>query len=298
MPNTTQRATRSCADALRSIADRIERIGEEGPRSLEHARQNPASVFPSRPVESPQRAQSVDVQKITFFQQDGGKEAIDMIAHGRLDSFYDSLIGVEFESITRQIAGRNIKVQMWNCGNDRYKSISTMYCRGADGIILSPDLGCFSASEVTRWLDDMLNLVCADHIRLTGCPVFIIPHHTMRRGDVLASKQTKVDESLRALRAYVDTKSRETDLSVQLLECIHPGNLQSAPGIFNGITETVYERKQAAARVAEERATAELAAHREEPTVWQRLWSCCTFQSCIARRREESGTAAVPLLGE
>ncbi|MDF2939851.1 MAG: hypothetical protein K0R66_493 [Gammaproteobacteria bacterium] len=292
MPNTTQTAARSCADALRSLADRIERIGEEGPRSLEHARQNTASVFASRPVESPQQAQSVDVQKITFFQQDGGKEAIDMIVFGRLDRYYDSLIGAEFESVIHKIADRNIKAQIWNCANDRYKSISAMYCRGADGIVLSPDLSRSPANEVTSWLDGMLNVDCAEHIRLSGCPVFIIPHHRIR-GDVLARKQTGVDESLSALRTYVDTR-RENGISIQLLECAHPGNLQAAKEMFNGIIETLDERKQAAAQSAAE----EPATRREEPGILQRLWACCTFQSCLSRRREERGTAAAPLLGE
>ena len=69
------------------------------------------------------------------------------------DTFMDtylSTIGVDFKIKTIELEGKTVKLQIWDtAGQERFQTITTVYYRGADGIMLVYD----STNQV--WLLNM-----------------------------------------------------------------------------------------------------------------------------------------------
>ncbi|ORC88450.1 ras-related rab-4 [Trypanosoma theileri] len=73
-------------------------------------------------------------------------------------------IGVEFGSKIVQLAGRKVKLQIWDtAGRERYKSVTRSYYRGAVGCLIVYDITQRSSYEsVPQWLNDVRQLAGKD----------------------------------------------------------------------------------------------------------------------------------------
>ena len=61
---------------------------------------------------------------------------------------YLSTIGVDFKIKTIELEGKTVKLQIWDtAGQERFQTITTVYYRGADGIMLVYD----STNQVWLW---------------------------------------------------------------------------------------------------------------------------------------------------
>jgi small GTP-binding protein len=80
-------------------------------------------------------------------------------------------VGVEFKSYPLQADGENVKLQIWDtAGQDRFRSVSKAYFRGAVGALLVFDITQRSSfDELSQWMSD-LNSLCAPnaYILLVG----------------------------------------------------------------------------------------------------------------------------------
>lgn len=66
-------------------------------------------------------------------------------------------IGVDFKIRTIEVDGKVIKLQIWDtAGQDRFKTITSSYYRGAHGIIVTYDL-CDrdSFAKVSEWMQEV-----------------------------------------------------------------------------------------------------------------------------------------------
>lgn len=76
------------------------------------------------------------------------------------DVFHDSFmptIGVDFKIRTIEVDGKVIKLQIWDtAGQDRFKTITSSYYRGAHGIIVTYDLtDRDSFAKVSEWMQEV-----------------------------------------------------------------------------------------------------------------------------------------------
>ena len=61
---------------------------------------------------------------------------------------YVATIGVDFKIKTIELEGKTVKLQIWDtAGQERFQTITTVYYRGADGIMLVYD----STNQVWLW---------------------------------------------------------------------------------------------------------------------------------------------------
>ncbi|XP_029653820.1 ras-related protein RABB1b-like [Octopus sinensis] len=74
----------------------------------------------------------------------------------RFQYVHDLTIGVEFGAKTVKVAGKQIKLQIWDtAGEESFRSITRSYYRGAAGAILVYDISRReSFDHVASWLDD------------------------------------------------------------------------------------------------------------------------------------------------
>jgi Ras-related protein Rab-1A len=78
-------------------------------------------------------------------------------ADGTFTDSFISTIGVDFKIKTLRIDDKKIKLQIWDtAGQDRFKSITSSYYRGAHGIILVYDItDKQSFANIETWLGDI-----------------------------------------------------------------------------------------------------------------------------------------------
>lgn len=91
---------------------------------------------------------------------------------------YISTIGVDFKIKTIQLNGKTIKLSIWDtAGQDRFRTITASYYRGAQGIIICydvTDMGSFN--NVTTWLKEIEKYATSDVCKLlvgTKCDLVV-----------------------------------------------------------------------------------------------------------------------------
>ena len=76
------------------------------------------------------------------------------------DVFHENFmptIGVDFKIRTIEVDGKTIKLQIWDtAGQDRFKTITSSYYRGAHGIIVTYDINDRdSFAKVSEWMSEV-----------------------------------------------------------------------------------------------------------------------------------------------
>ncbi|KAK4386748.1 Ras-related protein RABA5a [Sesamum angolense] len=83
-----------------------------------------------------------------------------LLARFARDEFYPnskSTIGVEFQTQTMEISGKEVKAQIWDtAGQERFRAVTSAYYRGAVGALLVYDISRRQTFEGTgRWLNEL-----------------------------------------------------------------------------------------------------------------------------------------------
>ena len=76
---------------------------------------------------------------------------------GHFSETFISTIGVDFKIRNVEVEGKNIKLQVWDCaGQERFRSITSSYYRGAHGVLLVYDITDRSTFEsLNHWYDEV-----------------------------------------------------------------------------------------------------------------------------------------------
>eukprot|EP01029_Cantina_marsupialis_P027993 TRINITY_DN774281_c0_g1_i1.p1 TRINITY_DN774281_c0_g1~~TRINITY_DN774281_c0_g1_i1.p1 ORF type:complete len:202 (+),score=52.48 TRINITY_DN774281_c0_g1_i1:76-681(+) len=79
-----------------------------------------------------------------------------------------STIGVDFKIRTLELDDKVVKLQIWDtAGQDRFKTITSSYYRGANGIIIVYDItDAESFANVKQWLQEIDRYACRDVCKL------------------------------------------------------------------------------------------------------------------------------------
>ncbi|XP_047319346.1 ras-related protein RABA5a-like [Impatiens glandulifera] len=83
-----------------------------------------------------------------------------LLARFARDEFYQnskSTIGVEFQTQTLDINGKEVKAQIWDtAGQERFRAVTSAYYRGAVGALLVYDISRQQTFEnISRWLNEL-----------------------------------------------------------------------------------------------------------------------------------------------
>ena len=83
-----------------------------------------------------------------------------LLARYARNEFYPnskSTIGVEFQTQTMEIDGKEIKAQIWDtAGQERFRAVTSAYYRGAVGALVVYDISRRQTFvNISRWLDEL-----------------------------------------------------------------------------------------------------------------------------------------------
>jgi Ras-related protein Rab-11A len=83
-------------------------------------------------------------------------------------------IGVEFQTQSMEIDGKEIKAQIWDtAGQERFRAVTSAYYRGAVGALIVYDISRKATFEnVGRWLDELRGKF-SSHIRKNSGSIYI-----------------------------------------------------------------------------------------------------------------------------
>lgn len=87
----------------------------------------------------------------------GKSSLIHRFAHRSFNPYFVSTIGVDYEVKTIDVDGKRVKMQLWDCaGNERFRTITTSYYRGAHAVMLVFDVNDESSLDsIPSWIREV-----------------------------------------------------------------------------------------------------------------------------------------------
>lgn len=87
----------------------------------------------------------------------GKSNLLSRYARNEFNSNSKATIGVEFQTQSMEIDGKEVKAQIWDtAGQERFRAVTSAYYRGAVGALIVYDISRRGTFEnVSRWLDEL-----------------------------------------------------------------------------------------------------------------------------------------------
>lgn len=87
----------------------------------------------------------------------GKSNLLSRYARNEFNSHSKATIGVEFQTQSLEIDGKEIKAQIWDtAGQERFRAVTSAYYRGAVGALIVYDISRRTTFEsVSRWLQEL-----------------------------------------------------------------------------------------------------------------------------------------------
>ncbi|KAL1210184.1 Ras-related protein RABA5d [Cardamine amara subsp. amara] len=87
----------------------------------------------------------------------GKSNLLSRYARNEFNAHSKATIGVEFQTQSMEIEGKEVKAQIWDtAGQERFRAVTSAYYRGAVGALVVYDISRQSTFEsVGRWLDEL-----------------------------------------------------------------------------------------------------------------------------------------------
>ena len=87
----------------------------------------------------------------------GKSNLLSRYARNEFNAHSKATIGVEFQTQSMEIEGKDVKAQIWDtAGQERFRAVTSAYYRGAVGALVVYDISRRSTFEsVARWLDEL-----------------------------------------------------------------------------------------------------------------------------------------------
>ncbi|KAF2610822.1 hypothetical protein F2Q70_00008222 [Brassica cretica] len=91
----------------------------------------------------------------------GKSNLLSRYARNEFNAHSKATIGVEFQTQSMEIEGKDVKAQIWDtAGQERFRAVTSAYYRGAVGALVVYDISRRSTFEsVARWLDELKSCV-------------------------------------------------------------------------------------------------------------------------------------------
>lgn len=95
----------------------------------------------------------------------GKSNLLSRYARNEFSAHSKATIGVEFQTQSMEIEGKEVKAQIWDtAGQERFRAVTSAYYRGAVGALVVYDISRRTTFEsVGRWLDELKSksLICS-----------------------------------------------------------------------------------------------------------------------------------------
>ncbi|XP_022864390.1 ras-related protein RABA5c [Olea europaea var. sylvestris] len=87
----------------------------------------------------------------------GKSNLLSRYARNEFDMHSKATIGVEFQTQTLEIDGKEVKAQIWDtAGQERFRAVTSAYYRGSFGALIVYDISRSSTFDsIPRWLDEL-----------------------------------------------------------------------------------------------------------------------------------------------
>ena len=87
----------------------------------------------------------------------GKSNLLSRYARNEFNNNSKATIGVEFQTQSMEIEGKEVKAQIWDtAGQERFRAVTSAYYRGAVGALIVYDISRRQTFEnVNRWLDEL-----------------------------------------------------------------------------------------------------------------------------------------------
>lgn len=91
----------------------------------------------------------------------GKSNLLSRYARNEFSMHSKATIGVEFQTQTLEIDGKEVKAQIWDtAGQERFRAVTSAYYRGAFGALVIYDISRRSTFDsIPRWLDELKSIV-------------------------------------------------------------------------------------------------------------------------------------------
>lgn len=158
-----------------------------------------------------------------------------------------STLGVDHKQKIEQLGNTRIKVEVWDTvGQERFRTITSSYYKGASGILVVFDITTKSSFEhVNTWLEEIESFACPTHVKA------LIGNKT----DLDASRAVSTQEAEEFAQAkgmlYFETTATEHDSTSRpfvevvstILETLRPTPLPADPDIIRLTTSNTSREK-------------------------------------------------------
>lgn len=90
----------------------------------------------------------------------GKSNLLSRYARNEFNPHSKATIGVEFQTQSLEIDGKEVKAQIWDtAGQERFRAVTSAYYRGAFGALLVYDISRSSTFDsIPRWLDELKSM--------------------------------------------------------------------------------------------------------------------------------------------
>eukprot|EP01111_Echinosteliopsis_oligospora_P017155 TRINITY_DN7344_c0_g1_i1.p1 TRINITY_DN7344_c0_g1~~TRINITY_DN7344_c0_g1_i1.p1 ORF type:complete len:198 (+),score=24.77 TRINITY_DN7344_c0_g1_i1:28-621(+) len=140
---------------------------------------------------------------------------------GCFSTNYISTIGVDFKLRDTTIDGKRIRLQIWDTGGqERFRTISSSYYRGVQGVIVVYDITDEkSFNNLPQWLDDV------ERYTLPSCLKFIVGNksdlHPLRSVDFSVAQKFAEEQNIPFLESSAKQCVNIEDAFMQLANTIY-----------------------------------------------------------------------------
>jgi small GTP-binding protein len=178
--------------------------------------------------------------------------------------FYSSTIGIDFRVKTVKVDGETIKLQIWDTsGNDRFKFITSVYYKNADGFIILYDVyDQQSFANVSKWMDQIYKFLK-------------IQHHTsfdsFKKNIILVGN--KIDLNYTSKIKYGDGKELADQLGIHFIEASVKQNI-NVKEIFDILTQNMLSTRPPTSIMIEESHSINLLNHHQVKHR-KKYFNCC-----------------------
>ncbi|KAL8162900.1 hypothetical protein V2J09_014389 [Rumex salicifolius] len=152
----------------------------------------------------------------------GKSNLLSRYARNEFSTHTKATIGVEFQTQSMEIDGKEVKAQIWDtAGQERFRAVTSAYYRGAVGALVVYDISRSSTFEsVSRWLDELKSKSLAEE-------------HNMFFMETSAKDSTNVNKAFEMIiedifnntsRKVLNSDSYKTKLSFKRISLVSYGD--------------------------------------------------------------------------
>jgi small GTP-binding protein len=130
-------------------------------------------------------------------------------------------IGVDFYSMIKNYNNKNIKINIWDtAGEDRYKTIISMYFKEIAGIIIMIDINNPTAlNNINRWIDNIEHVSICKHISFKH-PILLLGNKNDEKSNIDQDKLNIIIQKKNMIYKEISCKGDTNEYLEEILDLL------------------------------------------------------------------------------